>query len=330
MTCEFSIYGLNPLITKEEYTCGPISFLRKYGFSSAFVKEDEELVKEIKEAGFSVYIEVPLFVGEHLWEKFPACRPITEEGTPLQKFEWYAGVNPSIPEVREFCMEKVRRAAKLPVDGIWLDFIRWPCKWESPSPKLVQTSFDDLTIDLFSRETGIEIPPLNPKERATFIIKNYLKEWTNWKCNQITSFVSEAKRVTGNKKLGLFLVPWRFEDFGGAVLSIIGQDVTKLKKYVDVFSPMVYHAMCGRPVEWISEIASWIWKLTEKDMLPIIQVVDVPRSLSETEIEKAIDAALYAPGSSGVIIFSLQHLNRNKLEIIAKKAMECLNTFDSP
>ena len=316
---EFSLYGLDPSLLKE-YSTKPSDFLKGYGFSSAFTKKDENLMEELRDAGISVYVEVPLFVGELLWKKFPRSRPITEEGEPLEKVEWYAGVNPSVPEVRKFCSEKVRRAAKLPVNGVWLDFIRWPCRWESPSPRLVQTSFDDLTIELFSRDTGIEVPQINPKERASFIIKNYLEEWTDWKCRQITSFVSEARKILGSdKKLGMFLVPWKSEDYNGAIRSIIGQDVEELKEYVDVFSPMVYHAMCGKPVEWISDVTSWVWKKTGKEVLPIIQVADVPRRLSDEEIELALEAAISVRGSKGVIIFSMRHLNEKKLEVIARK-----------
>ncbi len=323
---EFSLYGLDSSLVKE-YSLKPSAFLKTYGFSSVFVKEDESLVRELKEAGISVYVEVPLFVGDQLWRKFPRSRPITEEGIPLQKIDWYSGVNPSIPEVREFCLEKVRKVALLPIDGVWLDFIRWPCKWESPSPRLVQTSFDDLTIELFSRDTGIEVPPASPKERAEFIIKNHLEEWANWKCFQIASFVKEARKIIGrNKKLGIFLVPWRLEDYGGAIRSIVGQDVERLKEYVDIFSPMVYHAMCGKTVEWISEITSWVWGRTGKKVLPIIQVADLPRPLSEAEIDLAISAAIGAKGSSGVIIFTMHHLNRKKLGVIARKTSSCSDT----
>jgi len=319
---EFSLYGFDPSLI-EERSLSPSEFLVGHGFSSVFVKDDKKLIEDLRRAGISVYLEVPLFVGDRLWKKFPRSRPITEEGVPLQMLEWYAGVNPAIPEVRNFCLDRIRKAARLPVDGVWLDFIRWPCRWESPSPRLIQTSFDDLTIELFSKETGIEIPYITPRERALFIIKNHLKEWTDWKCRQITSFVSEARDILGKKKLGVFLVPWRFKDYNGASRSIIGQDVEELREYVDVFSPMVYHAMCGRPVEWISEIASWVWNKTGKEVLPMIQVAEIPRPLSEREIELAIEAAISAKGSSGVIIFSFSHLNTKKLKIIAKKARSC-------
>ena len=44
------------------------------------------------------------------------------------------------------------------LDGVWLDFIRWPCHWEVPEPALPRTSFDAATVARFARDAGIDLP----------------------------------------------------------------------------------------------------------------------------------------------------------------------------
>jgi hypothetical protein len=54
-------------------------------------------------------------------------------------------------------------------------------------------------------------------------------------------------------------------------LSIIGQDYRALGRYVDVFSLMAYHRMCGYPVEWTGDVVAEVRALSGKPVWPIIQ-----------------------------------------------------------
>jgi hypothetical protein len=75
---------------------------------------------------------------------------------------------------------------------------------------------------------------------------------------------------------------------------------------VDVFSPMVYHAMCGHPVEWIGAVTEEIQALGGKPVWPIVQSVDEPRPLPVAEYGRALDMALNHPASEGVLVFTLK------------------------
>ena len=99
------------------------------------------------------------------------------------------------------------------------------------------------------------------------------------------------RRIRPGAILGLFGVPWRLSDRGGAILTIIGQDYRALGEHVDVFSPMVYHRMCGYPVEWIGDVVVEVHDLTGKPVWPIIQSVDEPSPLSAVEYGRALDIA---------------------------------------
>jgi hypothetical protein len=206
------------------------------------------------------------------------------------------------------------------LDGIWLDFIRWPCHWEGAEPYLPRTSFDVGTLRRFRQDTGIEVPEEGAIAAAQILLTRYAEEWTAWRCEQVTSWVEEAKavlrRVRPDALLGLFGLPWRLGDHGGAILNVIGQDYRAMGATVDVFSPMVYHAMCGQPVDWIGEVTAEIQALSDKPVWPIIQSVDEPRPLPAEEYSQALDIALNHVASDGVLVFHLKGaLNEAKLAV---------------
>jgi hypothetical protein len=285
--------------------------------------EDPALVAALHEQGIKVFAEVALFVGKRYWERYPHSRPITSTGEPMAPEGWYYGVNPIIPEIHKHNLERIRTLIeRYEVDGVWLDFCRWPCRWESPNPSLIKTSFDHLSLTTFQRDNGISIPaPLQTiPEKADWLLKHHQETWTAWKCNQITSFVQQVRAIIDQARreilLGLFSIPWKPTDFDGAIRHIIGQDYGALAAHVDCFSPMVYHTLCDRDVPWIAEITAWVGTETGKPVWPIVQAMDDPVALSPQELHQAVHTALTAPGSDGVIIFNLKALSPEKLTVV--------------
>ena len=142
-----------------------IAWLRGVGCTAIFGGyEDPDFVAAAHAAGMSVYAEFGCFVGRQWWEQMPESRPITADGAPLEPEGWYCGVNPAIPDVRQ---ERLAALESLLIehelDGVWLDFIRWPCHWEVPEPTLPRTSFDPFTLAAFCRDTGINMPCGRPR-----------------------------------------------------------------------------------------------------------------------------------------------------------------------
>ena len=309
-----ALYGFSPELApfKKQTPAEQVALLQSWGNTAIFGGyEDPGFVAAAHAAGMRVYAEISLFVHEKWWKESPASRPITHDGQPLEPEEWYYGVNPSTPTVRHRLLEQLESLlTKHALDGVWLDFIRWPCHWESPAPVLPRTSYDALTLNRFREDTGLDIPTDDPARAVQMLLSRYETEWTAWRCDQITFWVAEAravlKRVRPDAVLGLFGVPWRLSDFEGAILNVIGQDYGALGRYVDVFSPMVYHVMCGRTVAWIGQVTGEISALSGKPVWPIIQSVDEPAPLSADEYGAALDVALQHPASDGVLVFTLK------------------------
>jgi uncharacterized lipoprotein YddW (UPF0748 family) len=196
------------------------------------------------------------------------------------------------------------------VDGVWLDFIRWPCHWEVSEPYLPQTSFDAATVRRFRRELDIDLPDGPVPAVAETILTRHASAWAAWRCDQITLWVGHARsavdQIRPGLTLGLFGVPWRLSDWDGAIRNVIGQDYAALGVHVDVFSPMVYHRMCGRSLEWIAQVTEEVSALSGKPVWPIVQSVDQPDHLSAQEYKHALETALEDPASDGAVVFTLE------------------------
>jgi len=322
-----ALYGFSPNLPPfaGRTPAEQVALLQSWGCTAIFGGyQDPAFVAAAQTAGLKLYAEFSCFVGAEWWEKFPASRPVTAEGRPLENEDWYYGVNPTAPPVRQARLEALAQLLTgYPLDGVWLDFIRWPCHWEAPDPERPQTSFDPATLARFSQESGLPIPLGEIPAVARFLLDRHEAAWTGWRCWQITTWVAQARavleRVRPGALLGLFGVPWRLADYDGAILKIIGQDYQALGPYLDVFSPMVYHRMCGQPPAWIGQVAAEIHALSGKPVWPIIQSIDRPDPLPVEEYAQALDAAQADP-AEGVLVFTLEGVVRDEARLAVTRA----------
>lgn len=271
--------------------------------------DDPALAAALRERGVRVMAEFGCFVGQEWWQRYPDSRPLLADGMPLPPDDWYYGVNPAHPGVRDTLLARLRELmARQPLDGLWLDFIRWPCHWESPAPPLPQTSFDAATVAAFGRDHGL--PPFSGGARAAqALLGEHREAWWAWRCRQITGFAAEAAAIVRAAQpdclVGAFTVPWRRSDHDGALTRVVGQDLDALAEHVDVFSPMVYHRMVGQDPAWIAGVCEDV-RATGKAVWPIIQSVDDPQGLTPDEYRAALEVALSA--GDGALVYSLQGL----------------------
>lgn len=277
-----------------------------------------EVVNSAHRAGLKAHAELTCFAGEQLWKDIPACRPVNEHGEPIEAEGWYHGANPANQELRARKLEELAHLTQtVEIDGLWLDFIRWPCHWEVLQPRLIQTSFDEPTVHHFQQETGLQ---LESGGVAGSILHQHFDAWVGWKASMITTFAAAAKEILTHHRpgvpMGLFGIPWTQDEYGGAIRTVIGQDFRSLARHVDIFSPMAYHAMCGRPVQWIMKSAAEIKANTGKAVIPVVQCMDVPRLLSDDEFEESLRSVLES-GMDGIMLFEWNALkDRGNIDIV--------------
>ncbi len=296
--------------------------LRDYNINSVFVSYknlSKDIIDRIRKGGAKVYAEIGIFVGKDIVEEYSDLAPIGLDGKPLAPIKWYMGINPAIDWYREKKLKDIRGILEeFDIDGLWLDFIRYPCHWEVLSPKLEQSSFDEVSLRKFEEYIGIPVPGITAQDKARWILDNRLEEWTRWKCEQITSFCRDTREIVKDINpdviLGIFSVPWREDQFDGAIFKIIAQDFKALSSYIDVFSPMVYHLMCGFTVDWIRDYSLYLKDKTKKIVVPIVQAVDEPSRIDNLEdiIVVSLDGGL-----DGVIVFTAQAVFEDETKIEA-------------
>jgi len=110
----------------------------------------------------------------------------------------YANYNLALPQVRKFWVEQMAKALKYNIDGIHLDYIRFPVNQ--------RFSYDSLTCAMFKQEFGS-----SPVEISHDSGSMLWCEWIKWNEKQITALVKEVhdliKASGKNVKLGADVFP---------------------------------------------------------------------------------------------------------------------------
>src|SRR3989344_3094213 len=248
------------------------------------------LIKQ-KFSDVSVYVEINIFAGADVLKKFPDAKPVEAVGKATAK-DWYVGVCPTHEGVRTFALDKIRRVLQEGIDGGWLDLLRYPTKWEEPQPYLLDTCYCPRCMSLFEQYVGEKVAAGNLEELALLIDGSYYHEWLEFKTDQIASLVSEAKKlVTAAKsgvKLGAFVLPWEDKEYGAGIKRLVAQDFAKFAQFVDIFSPMLYHKMCGKDVSWVKQKVDYFWGVGTP-FLPLIQTESRVSEISPEEFVLALE-----------------------------------------
>lgn len=275
-----------------------LAALRELPLDSVFVglhALTEESLKSLRSVigkKTKVYVELGVFAGQDKLDKYPDALPIDSTGKPIS-VDVFAGVCPTHPGVRKDLLSDVQKALDLGVDGLWLDFIRYPSRWETM--QLMDTCYCPRCKKLF---------------------KESKMSWTDFKVAQITSMVQAVRNLvnkSGKKfTLGAFLVPWTQKEHKGAILKVLGQDIHEFSKYVDIISPMTYQRIHRRNLFWLKRMIRYYADTLSTPFLPLIQTENSPNYLPDREFKRSLEIVTRPP-SMGVITFFLNDLiDRNK------------------
>ncbi|MBD3266796.1 hypothetical protein GF373_09015 [bacterium] len=293
------------------------AWLQKHGINAVFTsaREAPPVLQALKKQGMACYQEFTVFTGRTLYRENPNWRPITAAGKEMKPDGWYHGLCPNQPELRRKRLDEFANRLQNPhLDGIWLDFIRYPVRWEGKTPRIEDSCFCEVCLKKFEDfMNGMELKGNTTADKAAFILNNHLQKWMAFRVESICSWVKEAKTIRDQKRpdvqLGLFLVPWLKEDYDNAILRIVGQDVNALSQYIDIVSPMVYHGLCYREPAWVAKVTKAIKRKSGKPVWPIIQATSQPDTLSAEEFQQTMRIASQA-SQTGVILFTAGHIQK--------------------
>jgi hypothetical protein len=301
-----------------------IKLLRQGRVTHVFAPPYLPTITRLKKEGFQVFLTLNAFGGTAAWKQHPDAVPVTAAGEKVSSH--LGGVCPTHFSWREerlallaSWLRQFGTGGDAGIDGVWLDFARYPGRWESRSPEIPDSCYCPRCLQLFQVEKGVAVPEGLATSAAAAWIHGYAEEkWLQWKKEQITSFVRDAREVLDQAqagrpiKLGVFLVPWTRGERQGAVTFRLAQDAVQIARYVDVVSPMVYHRMVNEPAAWTGEIAAYFQDMTGKPVWPIIQA----EKIAAAEFGQAVDAVA-ASGAPGVLVYTLPEMQEGMWPALA-------------
>jgi hypothetical protein len=203
--------------------------------------------------------------------------PILENGERRPQMEWYVGMTPADRGRQGEALAEIRSIAReYPVDGIFLDFVRWPLHWEIElrpgRERPLDSSFDSATLTKFEEATeALPRDLVATAARAAWIRRNRLAEWVEFKCRVVSDFVREARSALQETKadaeLGIYVVP----DVNGLTELLTGQRIPDLAPLVDWVAPMLYHNILLRPPSWVASALAPVVAIAGRKTLPVLQ-----------------------------------------------------------
>lgn len=249
--------------------CGVTTLVAKAG------KISSSMISASRAAGLRVIGSMPCYVDRAGYTRKSArLRPVGADGRQFEQMEWYAGL---IPTEAEFNDTLVARSAHLAadrdLDGLILDFIRWPLHWElelrpGATPRL--GSFDPVTLEDFQRWSEKMLPE-GAVAAARCIEQHLQQEWWDYRCSVISDVVRRISRVIRRERPDMWLAAFLVPAEEVKRRRLVGQSVADLSTLVDAFIPMTYHAILHRPYAWITSITGDVAAHTDRPVITMIQ-----------------------------------------------------------
>ncbi len=304
-------------------------------FCSEALAGDSDFRRQARDRGMKVFVIEPIFFDAEALKADPDLYAITSKGERAKE-DWVEFVCPTREAFRAKKIAAVRDAVKrLQPDGVSLDFIRYFVYWEMVHPDrkpetLPDTCYCPHCLSRFSADTGVALPPgvKDAQQAAEWIASNQQERWIRWKTEVITSMARDLQAAARQAKPGILVnlhaLPWRANDFGGALRRVGGQDFEALSRLADFVSPMCYTLMQHRRAAWVHSVVQDMAAASTCPVLPSIQVrphYPGDDAMSTRDFERTVKSALAAP-SRGVVFWSWDHLAQepDKMAVLRKLA----------
>lgn len=311
-----------------------IKIMQKANVKQLFVLprhvEVDGAAKILDNSGIDLWLIAQIFYNDDIKGKSAIC----DDGKIAKgtgNGSWLTMVCPNDDEYLENIIQYLKSSlSKCNFTGISLDFIRyfvfWEGVFENTDPNSLRNScFCDICVSKFKKFAELtEIQGDNIVDIANNIKKNHLEEWTEFKCKtideKIEKILTDLRADFPNLKANMHAVPWKKNDFDGAVKKIAGQDFSLLSRRLDQISPMTYSKMLGRNGQWITDVVSGISGEISNENIKVFPAVQIQSVYGEnfnetTDFKDIVKNAVKSP-STGVMIWQWEDLTEKQIEII--------------
>ncbi len=215
---------------------------------------------------------------------------------PPRQHEYW--VDPANPEARQYIKSLLMEVlTKYPVDGIQLDYIRYPFNGKGS-----EMGYDWIGRQRFEQETAMSLDRLDDATREV---------WQAWKIQQISSFVKEVSAMMRQAKpnirisAAVYALPRRWR------LSAIEQEweAWVANGWVDTLNPMTY-------VPTAKELTTMAGYVREScaDRALVFPGLSI-RQLDAAGLVEQLDSARET-GTLGTTMFAAAHLDDKKMNVL--------------
>lgn len=299
----------------------PAEFLKR------FKEYDDLYFREVlRKKKINYWIAATMFFDPEAVKNNNSLIPISDSGEEMKKDDWYIGIPPSVESYNNAKKDAIFKAAtKIKPDGIFLTFMRWPGFWESWIPErkrkeLSDYSFDNNSLNRFSKETSVKLPNLDIKDLSKWIYANFKKEWIDWKCGIVEGVIKQVKDsikiIDPEMKIMLNGVPFGEKDFRNAGVELLGQRPETFSPVVDILEIMTYFQILKRPISWIPMVVNELSKRFGKNTYCTIPSIPYytegiyvndnrSKEINTKEFSNAIENVVNS-NASGVIFFGAE------------------------
>ncbi|MFC9329750.1 hypothetical protein [Kitasatospora sp. NPDC057015] len=243
-------------------------------------------------------------------------RPVDADGRRWQRMKWYEGLIPSHDRYNRALVRHCARAAASPdLDGLALDFLRWPLHWElelRPGSRPRDGSYDPITLADFEHRTGLHPPgPTGPgtgtdpgtghdaRAAARWIGDRHREAWHAYRTATVTAVATAVRAAVHAVRpelwTGVFLVPAPEEQRR----DLLGQDTAALGGLFDAVLVMSYHAILRHSPDLPARAAAEARRHTDGPVVPMVQVTADPAYARGADWGAPVGAAEYAEALAG-------------------------------
>src|SRR3989344_4012378 len=232
-----------------------------------------------------MFVQIPIFQGsKELLQRYPDAKAVEAENKETVTDD-YIGICPTHPQVREDALNKVKKALNENIQGVWLDYLRYPTNWNVPEPEILNTCYCDRCLRMFEEYIGESIVGNSLEDKFLHIDGSYYLEWLEFKAEQIVSMIRRVKGIIAESgkeiKVGIFIVPWEDKD-------------------------------CGQDVSWVKNKVEYFWNISHP-FISIVKSNNVPSKEFKQSLEYATSGF-----SEGVVVSNLEDLvdNGKKIKVL--------------
>ncbi len=220
-------------------------------------------------------------------------------------------LDPANPEVQNYLLAILKEIVeKYDVDGINIDYIRYPVCSPENSSEFLSTSwgYTKYAMDEFKKSYGISPLDINPKDPAWC-------KWEEYRMNKVTSFVERLKELKCSRPdmvISAVIFPDKEQS---AIIKL--QDWTKWaqRAYVDAFTPLFLSSNIEFTKKYLRDMNN-----IKNPQVKVYAGLFEPFTLVEPTVLPQEIKAVREENADGVVIFDYAHFTTPYRQILSIRA----------